>query len=153
MAPDKHWKRLSIGLEVRFMHTYFVKCESVVYHPDGSIKELHCTYDPRTKSGTGFVERKPNGNIHFVEASTGLPAVFNLLEPLMVDSDGDRPLLDRLNPNSWNEAKGFVEPSLANVVKEDKFQFVRNGYFSVDYDSKPGALIFNRIVELKTSFK
>lgn len=152
-APDKHWKRLSIGLEVRLMHTYFVKCTSVEYNEDHSIKAIHGTYDPETKSGTGFTGRKPNGNIQFVEASTALPASFRLFEPLMVDSDSSRPLLDRLNPNSWKEINGFVEPSLKGVSKGEKFQFVRNGYFSVDYDSTPDNLVFNRIVELKSSFK
>jgi glutaminyl-tRNA synthetase len=152
-APDKHWKRLSVGLEVRLMHTYFIKCVSVVKDSDGTIREIHCTYDPETKSGSGFTARKPNGNLHFVEASQALPATFNLFEPLMVDSDGDRPLLERLNRNSWHVMKGFVEPSLKKVQREEKFQFVRNGYFSVDYDSRPGDLVFNRIVELKSSFK
>jgi glutaminyl-tRNA synthetase len=152
-APDKHWKRLSIGLEVRFMHTYFVKCNSVIYHSDGSVAELHCTYDPETKSGTGFTARKPNGNIHFVEKTTALPAQFRLFQPLMVDSDGDRPMLDRLNPNSWKESNGFVEPSLIKATPGEKFQFVRNGYFAVDYDSLANALVFNRTVELKSSFK
>ncbi len=152
-APDKGWKRLSVGLEVRFMHTYFVKCHAVVRNEDGSIREIRCTYDPETRSGSGFTARKPNGNIHFVEASQALPATFNLFEPMMVDSDGDRPLLERMNPNSWHVFQGFVEPSLAKTIREDKFQFVRNGYYSVDYDSKPGALVFNRIVELKSSFK
>ncbi|HOW37310.1 MAG TPA: glutamine--tRNA ligase/YqeY domain fusion protein [Candidatus Izemoplasmatales bacterium] len=152
-APDKHWKRLSLGLEVRLMHTYFIKCISVVKDQDGTPREIHCTYDPETKSGTGFTARKPNGNLHFVAAGQALPATFNLFEPLMVDSDGDRPLLERLNRDSWHVMNGFVEPSLKDVQSGDKFQFVRNGYFSVDYDSRPGALVFNRIVELKSSFK
>jgi len=152
-TPEKHWKRLSIGLEVRLMHTYFVKCVSVNHNDDGTIKEIHCTYDPQTKSGTGFTGRKPNGNIQFVEASTAVKASFNLFEPLMVDSDNDRPLLDRLNPHSWNVASGYVEPSLKDVEIGRQFQFIRNGYFTVDYDSKSEALIFNRTVGLKSSFK
>ena len=152
-TPEKHWKRLAIGLEVRLMHTYFVKCVSVVHNDDGSLKEIHCTYDPLTKSGTGFTERKPNGNIHFVEASTAIITSFNLFEPLMVDSDNDRPVLDRLNPNSLNVVKGFVEPSVKGVEIGTQFQFIRTGYFTVDYDSLPEALVFNRTVGLKSSFK
>ncbi|PKL01211.1 MAG: glutamine--tRNA ligase [Tenericutes bacterium HGW-Tenericutes-1] len=152
-TPEKGWKRLAKGLEVRLMHAYFVKCEDIIYNPDGSIKELHCTYDPETKSGSGFNARKPNGNIHFVEESTAIPAKFNLFEPLMVDSDADRKLEDRLNPNSWKTLEGFVEASLKDTLPEEKFQFVRNGYFSVDYDTVKGNLVFNRTVELKSSYK
>jgi glutaminyl-tRNA synthetase len=152
-TPEKGWKRLAPGLEVRLMHAYFVKCNEVIHHPDGSIKEIHCTYDPETRSGSGFNARKPNGNIHYVEASTALKASFNLFQPLMVDSDGDRPIEDRLNRNSWDVLHGFVEASMAGTVKEDKFQFVRTGYFSADYDTTEGNLVFNRIVELKSSYK
>ncbi|HAQ56711.1 MAG TPA: glutamine--tRNA ligase [Acholeplasmatales bacterium] len=152
-APDKGWKRLSVGLEVRLMQAYFVKCVGVVKNDKGEIVEVRCTYDPETRSGSGFNLRKPNGNIHWVDAATALPATFNLLEPLMVDSDPDRSIFDRLNPHSWNEAKGYVEANLKHVSIETKFQFVRLGYFSVDYDSQEGNLVFNRTVELKSSFK
>jgi glutaminyl-tRNA synthetase len=151
--PNKHWKRLSLNVEVRLMHAYFIKCNEVIYNEDGTIKELHVTYDELTKSGSGFIDRKPNGNIHFVEASTALKATFNLFEPLMVDSDGDRDLMERLNPNSWNTVEGFVEPCVGSATKGEKFQFIRNGYFSTDYDSTEENLIFNRIVELKSSYK
>lgn len=150
--PNKHWKRLSLGIEVRLMHAYFIKCNEVIYNEDGSIKELLATYDVLTKSGSGFNERKPNGNIHFVEAKTALPATFNLFEPLMVDSDSDRDMMERLNPNSWKTVQGFIEPSVGNTFKGERFQFVREGYFATDYDSKEGNLIFNRIVELKSSY-
>lgn len=152
-APDKKWKRLSLGLEVRLMHAYFVKCNEVVYNPDGTIKELLCTYDVETKSGSGFSGRKPNGNIHFVEASTAKKAIFNLFEPLMVDSDSDRDLVERLNKESWKTLEGFVEPSCSTTEKGEKFQFVRNGYFATDYDSTENMLVFNRTVELKTGNK
>lgn len=150
--PNKHWKRLSLGIEVRLMHAYFIKCNEVIYNEDGSIKELLATYDVLTKSGSGFNERKPNGNIHFVETKTALPATFNLFEPLMVDSDSDRDMMERLNPNSWKTVQGFIEPSVGNTFKGERFQFVREGYFATDYDSKEGNLIFNRIVELKSSY-
>jgi len=150
--PNKHWKRLSKGIEVRLMHAYFIKCNDVIYDEEGNVKELHVTYDVDTKSGSGFNERKPNGNIHFLEASTALKATFNLLEPLMVDSDSDRDLVERLNPHSWGIAKGYVEPSLIDTVTLEKFQFIRNGYFATDKVSSKENLVFNRIVELKSSF-
>jgi len=151
--PNKHWKRLSVGIEVRLMHAYFMKCDDIVYNEDGSIKELHCTYDVLTKSGSGFNERKPNGNIHFIEASTAINAKFNIFEPLLFDIDSDKPLFERINPKSWQTKSGFVEPDLKDTLPGDKYQFVRNGYYCVDKDSKPGDLIFNRIVELKSSYK
>jgi glutaminyl-tRNA synthetase len=152
-VPDKSWKRFALGLEVRLMHAYFVKCVEVLRNADGTISELLCTYDPETKSGSGFNARKPNGNIHFVEASTAAKATFHQFEPLMVDSDSDRDMLERLNPNSWNTFEGFVEAAMKSARPEDKFQFVRNGYWNTDYDSTADHLIFNRIVELKTSVK
>ena len=151
--PNKHWKRLSKGLEVRLMNAYFIKCEEVIYNEDGSIKELHCTYDPKTKNGTGFNERKPNGTIHFVDASTALLATFNLFEPLILDSVvSSENFKERLNPNSWVVKEGFVESWLENTKPMDKYQFVRNGYFTTDYEAKGNKLIFNRIVNLKSSF-
>ena len=151
--PNKHWKRLSKGLEVRLMNAYFIKCEEVIYNEDGSIKELHCTYDEKTKNGTGFNERKPNGTIHFVDASTAAPATFNLFEPLILDSVvSSENFKERLNPNSWVVKEGFVETWLKDTKPMDKYQFVRNGYFTTDYDTKGNKLIFNRIVNLKSSF-
>jgi len=152
-TPEKGWKRLAQGLEVRLMNAYFVRCEGVVRDHAGNVAELLCTYDPETKSGSGFNARKPNGNIHYVEATTAIPATFHSFLPLMVDSDSDRDMMERLHPNSWITQKGFVEASMKDVKREDKFQFVRNGYWNVDYDSKPGDLVFNRIVEQKSSVK
>lgn len=151
--PNKHWKRLSKGLEVRLMNAYFIKCEEVIYNEDGEILELHCTYDEKTKNGTGFNERKPNGTIHFVDASTAAPATFNLFEPLILDSVvSSENFKERLNPNSWVTKEGFVEAWLKDTKPMDKYQFVRNGYFTTDYESKGNKLIFNRIVNLKSSF-
>lgn len=151
--PNKHWKRLAKGIEVRLMHAYFIKCNEVIKDENGKIVEIHCTYDPQTKSGSGFNERKPNGNIHFVEESTALKATFNLFEPLILDEKVSTDnFKERLNPNSWTVCHGYVESSLANTLPEDKFQFIRNGYFVTDYDSKENDLVFNRIAELKSSF-
>lgn len=151
--PNKHWKRLSMGLEVRLIHAYFIKCEEVVTNPDGSIKELRCTYDPNTRSGSGFTGRKPNGNLHYVEASTATKAQFNLFEPLLVDSDSDRPLEKRINPDSWKIQMGVAEAALAHAKPGDKYQFVRQGFFATDRLSLPGVPCFNQTVELKSRVK
>jgi len=153
VKPNKKWKRLSLGIEVRLMHAYFIKCNEIKYDDFGNIVELQCTYDPNTKSGSGFDERKPNGNIHFVEATTSKKAVFNLFEPLMVDSDSKRDLEERLNPNSWKELDGFVEADLADTHSLERFQFIRKGYFTTDYDSSKEQLIFNQICELRSNFR
>jgi len=153
VKPNKKWKRLSLGIEVRLMHAYFIKCNEIVKDSEGNVVELLCTYDPITKSGSGFKERKPNGNIHFVEASTSKKAMFNYFEPLMLDSDSKRDMVERLNPNSWKEFIGYVEISLENTTSLDRFQFIRNGYYATDYDSKDDLLVFNRICELRSSFK
>lgn len=152
-TPEKGWKRLALGLEVRLMNAYFVRCVDVIRDGSGEVVELICTYDPETKSGSGFNARKPNGNIHYVELSTALKATFHSFLPLMVDSDSDRDMMERLNPDSWTTTIGYVEAAMKDVRPEDKFQFVRNGYWNVDYESKPGELVFNRIVEQKSSVK
>ncbi len=151
--PNKKWKRLSLGLEVRLMHGYFIKCNEVIYDDSGKIVELLCTYDPLTKSGSGFDERKPNGNIHYVEASTALKASINLFEPLLIDSDSKGDLMARINHNSWKTSYGYVERSVKDTHPLERFQFIRKGYFTTDYDSSADNLIFNRIVELKSSFR
>ena len=151
--PNKKWKRLAKDVEVRLMNAYFIKCNDIIYNEDGSIKEIHCTYDPETKSGTGFDARKPNGTIHFVEASTALKATFNLFEPLILDEKvSSDNFIERLNPTSWVKQIGYVEASLSTTVPGDKYQFIRNGYYTTDKDSKGNDLIFNRTVSLKSSF-
>ena len=154
--PNKKWKRLSLGLEVRLMHAYFIKCNEVIKDENGEIIELHCTYDPATKSGSGFTERKPNGNIHFVDASTAVPAEFRLFEPLMLDiteENKDLDFMERLNPESIKVLNGFAEEALKDTKPLDHYQFVRNGYYVTDLDSKEDKLVFNRTCGLKSSFK
>ena len=153
--PNRKWKRLSIGDEVRLMHAYFVKCNSVVKDDNGNISEIHCTYDIETKSGSGFEGRKPNGTIHFVEASTALKATFNLYEPLVFDETEETKglsFIERINPNSCIKKEGFVEASLINTKPLDRFQFIRNGYYCTDKESTKEHLIFNRTCPLKSSF-
>ncbi len=153
--PNKKWKRLSKDVEVRLMHAYFIKCNEVIKKSNGEIIEIHCTYDPLTKSGSGFSERKPNGNIHYVEATTAVQSEFRLFEPLIFDATEETKDLDfmqRLNPNSLNIFNGYVEESLKDTKVEDKFQFVRNGYFTTDKDSNKEKLVFNRTCGLKSTF-
>ena len=153
--PNRKWKRLSIGDEVRLMHAYFIKANSVVKDSNGNIVEVHCTYDPETKSGSGFEGRKPNGTIHFVEATTALKATFNLYEPLIFDETEEtkgKTFIERMNPNSLVKLEGFVEASLKTTKPLDRYQFIRNGYYCTDKLSREDNLIFNRTCPLKSSF-
>jgi len=154
--PPSKYFRLFPGNEVRLKHAYFIKCEEVVKNEAGEVVELRCTYDPETKSGSGFTGRKVKGTIHWVDAAHAVPAEFRLYEPLITDDEegDDRSFLERLNPNSLTKLQGFVEPGLKDAVPHDKYQFFRHGYFNVDpKDTKPGQLVFNRIVSLKSSFQ
>ncbi len=153
--PNKKWKRLAKDVEVRLMNAYFIKCEAIEKNDKGEIIAIHCTYDPATKSGSGFEGRKPNGTIHFVEASTALKATFNLFEPLIFDATEetkDLSFIERLNKNSWNVYHGFVEPFVKNSPVGTHYQFVRNGYFCTDKLSSDKELIFNRTCGLKSTF-
>ncbi len=149
--PNKHYKRLALGLEVRLYHAYFIKANDVVTDETGKITEVHCTYDPQTLSGTGFNERKPNGTIGFVEATTAIPATFNKFSQLLESDDSEIDLLDRINKNSWEVCTGYIENGEYNPY--DRFQFIRDGYYVVDQDSTNDKLVFNRIVSLKSSLK
>lgn len=154
--PPKKYFRLFPGNEVRLMNAYFIRCNDVIKDENGNIVELHCTYDPKTKSGSGFTERKVKGTIHWVSAKHAVPAEFRLYEPLILDDEMEegKSFLDNINPNSLEILQGFVEPYMKNAKPYDKFQLVRNGYFSVDpkYTSED-KLVFNRTVSLKSSFK
>jgi glutaminyl-tRNA synthetase len=150
--PNNKYKRLSVGDEVRLFHAYFIKANDVVFDKDGEVIEVLATYDVNTRSGSGFNERKPNGTIHFVEATTAKKASFNFFGP-MIHGDEDMDLLDRFNDDSWEVKKGYVEYALLTTQPLDKFQFMRNGYFCTDKDSKEDHLIFNETVPLKSSYK
>ena len=155
--PPKGYHRLFPGNEVRLKHAYFIKCEEVVKDDQGNVIEIRCTYDPETKSGSGFTGRKVKGTIHWVEASQAVPAEFHLYEPLILDdqeSEEDSTFLDHVNPASLEVLQGFVEPNMKESRAHDKFQFFRHGYFNVDpKNTTEGKLVFNRIVSLKSSFK
>jgi glutaminyl-tRNA synthetase len=158
--PPKKYFRLFPGNEVRLKHAYFIKCEEFIKNENGEVVELRCTYDPETKSGTGFTGRKVKGTIHWVEASLAVPAEFRLYEPLILDetedeADGEgKTFLDHVNPKSLEVLQGFVEPNMKEAKAQDKFQFFRHGYFNVDpKNTTAEKLVFNRIVSLKSSFK
>jgi len=155
--PIRKYFRLFPGNEVRLMNAYFVTCTSCEKDEDGNVTVVHCTYDPETKSGSGFEGRKVKGTIHWVASSTAVQAECRLYENIVDEEKGklneDGSL--NLNPNSLVILKNcYVEPGLVGSKAYDSFQFVRNGFFCVDCkDSRPEQLVFNRIVSLKSSFK
>ena len=154
--PPKKYFRLFPGNEVRLMNAYFVTCTGCVKDENGKVTEVHCTYDPETRSGSGFNGRKVKGTIHWVPAREAVKAEIRLYENIIDEEKGvyneDGSL--NLNPYSLTVLKEcYLEPALGAARPYDKFQFVRQGYFCVDVkDSKEGALVFNRIVSLKSSF-
>ena len=155
--PPRKYFRLFPGNEVRLMNAYFVRCTGFVKNEQGEVTEVHCTYDPETRSGSGFTGRKVKGTIHWVAAKTAVQAEVRLYENIIDEEKGvyneDGSL--NLNPNSLTVRREcYLEPSLGNAKPYDSFQFVRNGYFCVDsHDSREDQLVFNRIVSLKSSFK
>ena len=152
--PNKKWKRLALDVEVRLMHAYFIKAVSCEKDENGNITLIHATYDPLTKSNSGFNERKPNGNLHFVEATTAIPAEFRLFEPLLIETEENKDLdfMEKLNPNSKTIKNGYVVSALKDTKEGEHFQFVRNGYYVTDKDSNDKKLVFNRTCSLKSSF-
>lgn len=154
--PPKKYFRLFPGNEVRLKGAYFVKCNDVIKDTDGNVIEIHCTYDPETKSGSGFTGRKVKGTIHWVDANSAVPSEFRLYEPLILDSEDNKEkhFLEQINPNSLKICQGFIEPNFKNAKSHDKFQLFRHGYFNVDPKFlNSNKLVFNRIVPLKSSFK
>ena len=154
--PPKKYFRLFPGNEVRLMNAYFVTCTGCVKDESGKVVEVHCTYDPETRSGSGFTGRKVKGTIHWVPAKESVKAQVRLYENIIDEAKGvyneDGSL--NLNPNSLTVLKECrLEPALKDAKPYDSFQFVRQGYFCVDArDSREEALVFNRIVSLKSSY-
>ena len=157
VEPPKKYKRLYPGNEVRLMNAYFVTCTGYDTDDEGNVTAVHCTYDPSSKGGNSPDGRKVKGTIHWVSAQENVQAEVRLYENIIDEEKGvyneDGSL--NLNPNSLTIVKNcYLERSLKNVKAYDSFQFVRNGYFCVDAkDSREDALVFNRIVSLKSSFK
>ncbi|WP_412679136.1 glutamine--tRNA ligase/YqeY domain fusion protein [Brevibacillus laterosporus] len=153
--PPSKYFRLFPGNEVRLKHAYFIKCNEVIKDENGNVVELHCTYDPETKSGSGFTGRKVKGTLHWVDATHAIPAEFRLYEPLILDVEEEegKTFLDYMNPSSLEILQGFVEPNMAEAKPQDKYQFFRHGYFNVDpKHTTSEKLVFNLIVSLKSSF-
>lgn len=150
-VPVKKYFRLFPGNEVRVKGAYFIKCEDVIKNPDGTIKELHCTYDPQTRSGNGFEGRKVKGTIHFVDAATAVPVRVRNYNYLYIENEQGEQIL---NPDSVEEKICYAEPSLADAKPGERFQFFRHGYYIADEKlTNDREKVFNRIVDLKSSFK
>ncbi len=154
--PPKKYFRMFPGNEVRLMNAYFVTCTGCVKDAEGNITEVHCTYDPASKGGNSPDGRKVKGTIHWVPAHEAVEAEVRLFENLVDEEKGvyneDGSL--NLNPNSLEVRTCYIEPSVKSAKAFDRFQFVRQGFFCVDYkDTTEDKLVFNRIVSLKSSFK
>ena len=150
-VPVKKYFRLFPGNEVRFKGAYFITCNEVIKNEDGSIKELHCTYDPETKSGSGFEGRKVKGTIHFVDAETAVPVKIRQFDYLMLeDENGEK----TMNPETMREITCYAEPSISQAKAGERFQFFRHGYFIAEPKLfSEDNLLFNEIVGLKSSWK
>lgn len=159
--PPKKFFRLAPGQEVRLKHAYIIKCEEVIKNDQGEVVELRCTYDPTTKSGSDTSGKKVKGVLHWVSAAHALEAEVRLYDHLMnADKDeiaeeeqDNKDFTSDLNPNSLLTLNPcYVEPSLLDAKVGNRYQFMRQGFFSVDPDSQSGKLVFNRIVSLRDSW-
>lgn len=155
---NRKFFRLTLGKEVRLKNAYIIKGENVVKDSNGEIVEIHCTYDPKSRSGSGTEEsmRKVKGTLHWVSLKHAVEAEVRLYDRLFIvdspDTDKEKDFLEFLNPDSLKVVKGYLEPSLEKASVLDQFQFQRIGYFNVDKESKTGALVFNRTVSLRDSW-
>lgn len=150
-VPVKKYFRLFPGNEVRFKGAYFITCNEVVKNEDGSIKELLCTYDPETKSGSGFEGRKVKGTIHWVDAKTAVQIKIRNYDYLMIEDENGENVL---NPDSLTESVAYAEPSVAEAKPGERFQFFRKGYYIADSKlTEDTEKVFNKIVGLKSSWK
>lgn len=149
--PPKKFFRLKPDGEVRLKGAFIIKCVGYELNDDGSVREIHCTYDPESRSGE--CSRKVKGTIHWLSTTEAVPAEFRLYEPLMLNEDVNSDnFIDQLNPTSKRVVNGFVEPYLASAIPGDRFQFMRVGYFCADADTTPEKPVFNRTVVLKDSY-
>ena len=152
--PVKKFFRLAPGKEVRLKGAYFVTCTDFVKDENGVVTEVHCTYDPETRGGNAPDGRKVKGTLHWVSATENVPATARLYDHMMLDNPEDPNGEMIMNPTSLEVKECFVEPSIKNAQKGERFQFMRNGYYIVDTkDTTEEHLVFNRIVPLKSSFK
>ena len=155
---NRKFFRLTLGKEVRLKNAYIIKGESVVKDSEGNITEIHCTYDPDSKSGSGSEAslRKVKGTLHWVSAEHALPVEVRLYDRLFTeaspDTNKEKDFMEFINPDSLQVITGYAEPSVKNSKPEDKFQFQRLGYFVVDRDSTEEKIVFNRTVPLRDSW-
>ncbi len=150
-VPIKKYFRLFPGNEVRFKGAYFITCNEVVKNEDGSVRELLCTYDPETRSGSGFEGRKVKGTIHWVDAKTAVKIKIRNYDYLMVDDEEGNQVM---NPDSLTESIGYAEPLVAEAKPGERFQFFRKGYYIADSKlTNDTEKVFNKIVGLKSSWK
>lgn len=155
---NRKFFRLTLGKEVRLKNAYIIKGESVVKDNEGNITEIHCTYDPKSKSGSGTEEsmRKVKGTLHWVSIQHAVEAEVRAYDRLFSDeapdSHKDKDFMEFLNPNSLEVIKAYVEPSLQSAKVRDRFQFQRLGYFAVDDDSTSDKLVFNKTVGLRDTW-
>src|SRR5690606_21343845 len=157
-SANNKFFRLTLGKEVRLKNAYIIKGESVVKDSEGNITEIHCTYDPESKSGSGTEAslRKVKGTLHWVSAAHALPVEVRLYDRLFTeaspDTNKEKDFMDFVNLNSLEVITGYAEPSIKNSKPEDKFQFQRLGYFVVDRDTTADKIVFNRTVSLRDSW-
>jgi glutaminyl-tRNA synthetase len=158
-VPPPKYFRLSPGREVRLRYAYFIQCVSVVKDVDGTILEVHCTYDPATRGGDAPDGRKVKSTIHWVSAAYAIPAEVRLYDRLFCTPDPENTaegadFLSNINPDSLEVLEGaMIEPGLKGAKPGMRVQFERQGYFCVDPDSKDGRLVFNRTVSLKSDYQ
>ena len=149
--PVKKFFRLAPGKEVRLKGAYFITCTDVIKDENGNITEIHCTYDPETKSGSGCT-RKVKGTLHWVEASTAVDIESRLYDYLLKEDSDGKDFLGDFNHESLQVFHSKGEASLATTVPGDHFQFLRQGYFVTDKDSTSDHIVMNRIVGLRDSW-
>lgn len=155
---NRKFFRLTLGKEVRLKNAYIIKGERVVKDETGNITEIHCSYDPKSKSGSGSEEsqRKVKGTLHWVSVKHALKAEIRLYDRLFSvespDTDKEKDFMEFINPDSLKIITGYVEPGLQEARELDHFQFQRIGYFCVDKDSSSERLVFNRTVGLRDSW-
>lgn len=152
--PPKKYNRLTIGGEVRLKGAYFIKCNEVIKDENGEVIELRCTFDPETKSGSGFTGRKVKGTIHWVSAKYGVPCEVRLYENLFNEAPSGDDLFKFINSDSLEvKSKAVIEPEALRLNEEGRYQFIRHGFFFKDEKLSKDKLVFNRTVALKSSYK
>jgi glutaminyl-tRNA synthetase len=152
--PVKKFFRLAPEKEVRLKHAYIIKCESIVKDEEGNIVEVHCTYDPESKTGGANAGRKVKGTLHWVSAQHSVPVEVRLYDYLMLgeqENEADD-FIAKLNPNSLEVLTSMAEASIKDAKIGDKFQFLRQGYFCIDQDTTADKIVINRIVGLRDSW-